>query len=396
MSQPCRKFFATRFYRFKGVLGTFSSLLSQCRKSFSVFGQGGLRMSFPTDILDVLRDLGCNPIKKASTHGGEWGSSCPFCNEGKDRLRVWPQEKTGILPGRFWCRQCGHKGDTALLLMEFRQVTFPEIALVAGRATHGMHTGFQSRHHQGWKPQERSPPSPEWQDYVLNSLIVPGRERRLQDVEMWDHLSKRGFSEPSVHWHDLVYVTHPIQGGPTQETKNFWCPGRSIVIPYYRDGQLYGVRARKLDHLDTGSPKYLTLPDSKTIPFICSEKHWPESADDHSKKTLLILESEFDAMLVHQEASDLCTPVGMAGVSNRPDLRLDQLLKTADHILLAFDYEDDVRRHILWWQQHYPQVTVWFAPECKSIGDAFKMGCDIREWVLRGVLESTEPTRLSC
>ena len=57
-------------------------------------------------ILDLAHDAGIDPIKTATTLGGEWHSPCPAC-QGVDRFCIWPNSGTH---GRYWCRQCNVKG----------------------------------------------------------------------------------------------------------------------------------------------------------------------------------------------------------------------------------------------------------------------------------------------
>lgn len=57
----------------------------------------------------IERDV---PLKlAASTNGGEYAGPCPFCQEGEDRFRVWPQHPDHGGKGRFWCRVCDLSGD---------------------------------------------------------------------------------------------------------------------------------------------------------------------------------------------------------------------------------------------------------------------------------------------
>lgn len=63
------------------------------------------------------------PLKQTSTcKGAEYHGPCPSCG-GTDRFCVWPERgKTG----RFWCRQCGRKGDSIQYLRDFRGLSFLE------------------------------------------------------------------------------------------------------------------------------------------------------------------------------------------------------------------------------------------------------------------------------
>ena len=44
------------------------------------------------NILDLVEDFRLFPKKAASTYGGEYKSSCPKCQDGKDRFCIWPNQ----------------------------------------------------------------------------------------------------------------------------------------------------------------------------------------------------------------------------------------------------------------------------------------------------------------
>jgi primase-helicase-like zinc-binding protein len=70
-------------------------------------------------LLDLLSDL-----KHAGTskRGPEYHSPCPFCG-GTDRFISWPEQGN---TGRYWCRQCGKRGDAIQLLRDRDGCTFVE------------------------------------------------------------------------------------------------------------------------------------------------------------------------------------------------------------------------------------------------------------------------------
>ena len=81
------------------------------------------------DLIDLLEELQLHPKRKASTHGGEYCSPCPFCKEGDDRFLIWPQRhnKNGEYQGgRFSCRKCGKYGDAITFLMQLHDLSYRE------------------------------------------------------------------------------------------------------------------------------------------------------------------------------------------------------------------------------------------------------------------------------
>lgn len=65
----------------------------------------------------------------ASTNGGEYVSPCPDCG-GDDRFHVWPNEGE---TGRYWCRQCGKKGDLIDFLCWQKGKSFKEACEAVGK-----------------------------------------------------------------------------------------------------------------------------------------------------------------------------------------------------------------------------------------------------------------------
>ncbi|MCZ7545738.1 MAG: hypothetical protein M5R40_20460 [Anaerolineae bacterium] len=85
------------------------------------------------DLLALLaRDT---PLQRvARTDGGEYAGPCPACG-GRDRFRVWPAPREG--PGRYWCRQCGARGDAISYLRWREGLGFQGGLRAAGRAAAG-------------------------------------------------------------------------------------------------------------------------------------------------------------------------------------------------------------------------------------------------------------------
>jgi hypothetical protein len=97
----------------------------------------------------------------------------------------------------------------------------------------------------------------------------------------------------------------------------------------------------------------------------------------------ILVESEFDAMLIHQEAGDLCACVALGGIG-KPDLETHGLLNRCSLILFALDYDSAGKGAYSFWRNTYSQLRPWPIPATKSPGDAFQAGINLRQWVLDG------------
>lgn len=71
--------------------------------------------------------------------GKELFGPCPRCG-GTDRFRVWPQSN------RYWCRQCGIRGDTIQFLRDVRGLSFQAAAVQVGKVLPERNEGQTRRH----------------------------------------------------------------------------------------------------------------------------------------------------------------------------------------------------------------------------------------------------------
>jgi len=108
-------------------------------------------------------------------------------------------------------------------------------------------------------------------------------------------------------------------------------------------------------------PKYVEVSGSTQSPSLYGDV----------SKPVIIVESELDAILIQQEASDLVCNIALGGVSKKPDTQLHKWLKQASLILLSLDFDDPGKKRYSFWMKHYPNLRPWPAPLSKSIGDAY-------------------------
>lgn len=103
-------------------------------------------------------------------------------------------------------------------------------------------------------------------------------------------------------------------------------------------------------------------------------------------KPVIIVESELDAILIQQEASDLVCSIALGGVSKKPDIELHELLKRAPLILLSLDFDDPGKKRYSFWMRQYPNLRPWPTPYFKSPGDALKKShINMKGWINCGL-----------
>lgn len=103
-------------------------------------------------------------------------------------------------------------------------------------------------------------------------------------------------------------------------------------------------------------------------------------------KPVTIVESELDAILIQQFASDLCCCMALGGVGKKPDYQTHEFLKSSPLVLLALDYDKAGKKEYPFWMSLYPSLRPWPAREGKSPGDSYNLHqVDLRKWVIDGL-----------
>jgi DNA primase len=232
-------------------------------------------------------------------------------------------------------------------------------------------------HTQLWKPESSFTPhvanQPElaWRQQASN-LITRCHKALLVTPTALELLYERGFTLGTIQDFQLGWNSQILYLAifPNKKT---WFP-RGIVIPTF-DVQLREPLKLKIRQQDA-HPKYIEISGSQKSPGIYGEP---------TNKPFLILESELDAMLVHQFAGDLCCPIALGGATKRPDKICHELLTATPFVLFALDVDQAGAAAFRWWRNTYPNIVLWPPPAEKSPGDAFKIGIDLRRWVLDGI-----------
>ena len=344
------------------------------------------------NILDLLQADGFPTKRVASTHGGEWHGPCPFCG-GKDRFLLWPEQGEG---GRFRCRQCSVGGDLIQYLRDVRKMNFREACKYIGKEIGSFGPSLIGRRktRPNWTPRETAPPTDVWQ--VRARRLVEASEHDLflpypfaQKMLGWLK-EGRGLSEETIKKYrlGLIYIDRwdsherwgldPVlkeDGSP----KKIWMP-RGLTIPLCQDGNIFRIRIRrpKIDLKSEGDPRYYLLRGSDTRAMVLGQ----------NQDTLVVVESELDAILLFQEAGDLIGVISLGNAQARPDVKAMESLGHSKLILVALDGDDAGAKEAWgWWLNHFPQARRWPPIEGKDPGDMVVAGIDLRVWIKAGVDE---------
>lgn len=232
------------------------------------------------------------------------------------------------------------------------------------------------------------PPSPEvwaararkFADFAHEQLFAPANAAALA------YLRNRGLEEATIRrfhlgWNPKDYF-RPKQawGMPAEKKPNGqWRHLRLAmgwVVPTIVDGAVWRLKIRQTPEELRRNPeaaKYLQIPGG-------SQRTWVIGP---ARRVFVLVETEFDALLVIQAAGDLVGAVPLGSASARPDKEAYPLLREAALLVNALDVDDAGAKNSAWWAGQFPRNHVRCPiPEGKDIGDYAAAGGDLRAWVL--------------
>lgn len=99
----------------------------------------------------------------------------------------------------------------------------------------------------------------------------------------------------------------------------------------------------------------------------------------------MILESELDGLLVHQECRDIVGVVSLGSAALKPDIELHRRLMAAKMILCSLDADEAGMKAVGFWRR-YPSYRRWPVVIGKDPTEQQKAGIPIRAWIEAGLL----------
>ena len=225
-------------------------------------------------------------------------------------------------------------------------------------------------------------PPKAWQERALE-FVQHSHLEALRRPEVMNELRRtRGLTEEtiknfSIGWNDKArYIPITLWGLSSKETNKatIWLP-KGFVIPTFFNEQVMRLRIRRVELPPGDKNKYIAVPGN------CSTPSFYGKVDG---MPIFIIEAEFDAILIQQEAGDLCCCMAIPA-NHRPDAYADQILRAAPCLIFSLDYEKAVQDRYAVWKNTYPKMKVWMSEKTKSPGDDYKEGVNLREWVKAGL-----------
>lgn len=339
------------------------------------------------NIIDLLEEVGLTPKRKAVTKGGEYGSPCPICKDGVDCFLSWPNQvnNTGVLNGgRFYCRKCGKSGDAITLLKELYGLSYLEachrLSIKPAEYRHG-DTPHQAK--TLTLPVFAESPSEKWKDRA-GSYVEWCSKQLLSDPVACSMVTQRGFTRDSIARFRLGFLSGDLyrereRWGLFTELKDdgaprrLWLPKGFVIPTFSNDGTVAKVKVRRTDFVEGDKyGKYVEIPGSKKCPSIYG---------DTTLDRGVIIESEFDALLVQQEAGDLCYCIALGGSTKPIDRETYDLLRRTPTLFFCPDFDDAGGAAWLHWKSMFASLNLMLTPSEKSAGDLFLAGVSLRAWI---------------
>ncbi len=326
------------------------------------------------NLLEIIEELSLEPKRTSSSHGGEYHCPCPSCG-GEDRFMFWPSRN------RYWCRQCDRKGDSIQFCRDFMGMDYRSACLKVGVEPKTSNFS-QVTHKPLFIPRAAEMPSKQWLLKAKN-FVDQSHQNLISSPKALQLLYDRGFSLESIKnfslgWNNADKYFPRSDWGLEQsdegseQSQKLRLP-KGIVIPTKKCDQVIKLKIRRgADEV----PKYFEVSGSMKSPSFYGFL---------GNNVALLVESELDAMLVQQVASDLCFCVAIGGARKKPDLESHRLLQEAEIVLFSLDFDDAGKQAYSFWKTIYLNLKPWPVPEEKSPGDAHLAGVDLREWVIGGL-----------
>jgi hypothetical protein len=349
------------------------------------------------NILDLVRRLGLEPRKQATTKGGEYACACPGCGgedrsgRHSDRFRIWPDQNEG--QGGYWCRRCLKGGDAIQFLRDFEGLSFRQACERIGRpAPDSKDLRMRPRKSPGadWSPREPGDPEARWREHA-RKLAKYAWEQLLGNDEELRRLEARGIGVDAVRSFSLGWLgkdvfrareswgLSKVMSEKTGKARPLWFP-KGVVIPWFQAFDIVKLRIRRPKPVKFG-PAYYMVSGSASVTTLIR----PKRAGCVPREIYVVVESELDAYMIASQTGGVCGAVALGSNSAHPDAEAAKILRSAAVILNALDYDEAGASQTQWWVEHVPQSKRWPVPVGKDPGEAYQQGVDIREWVIAGL-----------
>lgn len=257
----------------------------------------------------IARDLG------EGKRSGQWMMyRCPFHADDKPSM--------GATSTSWYCFGCNAGGDAIAWMQQYHKMSFAE----ALKALGGEPDKRPVRALPRYISAPAAPPPLNWQADAWHII------ERAQD-ELWsesgaqarEYLERRGFAPKTLDLWQIGYVPGAFDEWVRWHNLSVPC---GILIPWVTGGQVWALKVRR----SHGDPKYLMVKGSNT-----SGVYLGATILSASRKPLVLIEGEFNALSVWQAANKWVSVISPGSASGIIDYRWWGHLATLPEILLVAD-----------------------------------------------------------
>jgi hypothetical protein len=320
------------------------------------------------DLVAVAVDLLGDPEKEGS---GTLYWRCPLHAETKPSFEI----KDG---GLWWrCRGCGEYGDVVRLVRETKRCSFQEALAHLSRDEFFLDEENVQRRSLARKEYTPTGVSEDraWELVATAqyTLQLPEYSQHLAYLTGFRCLTPETIRAHRLGWTDGILV-------PRQDKTYFYTEG--WVIPCFDDdGQIASIQVRRVDD---GGGKYSSIYLDRRR-FTC----FPNLGTIRMGRPLIVVEGQFDALLLGQILEDLASVVTLGGTAEQvgPSFFSRAIAySTRQYIALDNDESGD-KAAAERWPASFRRVK---PPGYKDWTDAYRNGVDLRQgWV--DILSGREP-----
>ncbi|WP_165246170.1 CHC2 zinc finger domain-containing protein [Paludisphaera soli] len=291
--------------------------------------------------------------------GGRLWWCCPFHDDHNPSFVVDPGR------GRWKCFGCGEHGDAASLAMRVGRSSFPEAVRRVAELS-GL-TPWESSPRAPTAPRPakapaRPPERPSGLPPADALALVEDAAERLWSPEgarTLSYLHGRGLAVETIRAARLGFVATariPKKDGD----RSYRASG--VSIPWYDGDRLALVKIRQPEG---AKPKYVEAYRDRP-------RIYPGPEAIQSGRPLIVVEGEFDAILMGQQLHDAASVVTLGSASSRPDPSILEAMLAAPRWFIATDADDAGDGAATGWPSRAVRVR---PPEgCNDWGDVHASG----------------------
>ena len=270
---------------------------------------------------------------------------------------------------RWRCFGCGESGDAATLMMKLEGLSFPEaLARLTGRSSAS--GTARPRPRPKARPEPKPPEGPKGLPESDALAIVVKSEARLWSPEGSEALAyltgSRGLSLGTIKAARLG-VTPGIRLA-TNDGRTY--SARGVVIPWFDGDRLALVKLRQPEG---NRPRYAeAYRDRPSL--------YPGRRVIRAGRPLVIVEGEFDALLLGQELDELAAVVTLGGTgSTKPEPGIVGMMLAAAPWYIATDGDDSGDKAAARWEETRARRVKPAEPH-KDWTEARQAGVNLRLW----------------